>query len=281
MARQEIEPSHGVIELTRFVAAVRPDPDVLRARVLVICGEDRRWRRDRVLEPDREQRRDGRSGGEMSAIEVVERPEHALLGPLLRAQEVADLAIRHLVGDLERPAIVAQERDVDRRGPEPIGQRGDRQRQPTALAASGDGNPIRIDHRMGARRIDGQHGVGHEPAVVVRGRVEDAAGHHARVLGPGPRRLDVGRVPRLPLRALAPGVHDEVRIPGRGPEQPAPCPPASAAIAEVLDHRGQRALDSRRPHEPGPDRLPRVTGERHVRGADGSQAIVHGPELGR
>ena len=50
-----------------------------------------------------------------------------------------------------------------------------------------------------------------------------------------------GVTPTAQRRALAAGVHDEMRVAGRGPQDPLVGQPATAAVADVFDDRGQRA----------------------------------------
>ena len=101
---------------------------------------------------------------------------------------------------------------------------GDRRRGPApatptasadaaALAASGDRDPSRVDVGMRSDRLDRPDGVDVDAPVVVVGRVEDAAGHEAR-MGWRTRSARIGRVADGPARPLAAGVHDEVGVAG-------------------------------------------------------------------
>ena len=128
------------------------------------------------MRPDREERRGRRSRRELQAIEVGEVREHPVGEVAPRLEVLGDLAIRVGVGDVDRPAPVAHERDVDGGRAHPIGEAGDRERQPAALALAGDDDPVRVDERVRGSRIDGEDGVRDEPPVVVGPRVVDALG---------------------------------------------------------------------------------------------------------
>ena len=76
-----------------------------------------------------------------------------------------------------------------------------------------------------------------------------------------PGRLAVRGDADGPARALAAGVHDEVGVAGRGPQDPLVGEPATAAVADVFDDRGQLAGRSDRQMEPAPDRGTAEAGE--------------------
>jgi hypothetical protein len=94
---------------------------------------------------------------------------------------------------------------------------------------------------VGAGGFDGAHGVGEDAAVIIRGRVEQAAGHEAGVLRVAAGGLEVGRVAGLAVAALAARVHDQVGIAGAGPQQGVDGEAAPAAVADVLHHAGELA----------------------------------------
>jgi hypothetical protein len=79
---------------------------------------------------------------------------------------------------------------------------------------------------------------------------------------------------------LAARVHDEVRVPGRAPEQPLDREPASAAVADELDDAGQGTFALPMQLEPALDRLAAVAGKGDVVALDGFEAEVHALELG-
>lgn len=121
-----------------------------------------------------------------------------------------------------------------------------------------------IDRGVLPRHLDGPDGVGDQPAVVVGRRIQDPAREESRVLRPGGRQLDVGRVAGGPLAALAARVHHEVRVSGRRPREPLRRQPPAAPVPDELHDRGH-ALDTMlREQQPRPDRLSREPGERHV-----------------
>ena len=65
-------------------------------------------------------------------------------------------------------------------------QCGRRVGDPTALADPGDHHAAGVDRVVGAHRVDREHRVGEDPAVVIRLGVADAAGEEAGDRRPGP-----------------------------------------------------------------------------------------------
>jgi hypothetical protein len=188
-------------------------------------------------------------------------------------QVVGDLPVRVRVGDPGGAREVAQERYERHRRRQVGTQSRHRQRQTAALAAAEHRNPGRVDLRQGTGRVHRTYRVGVEPAVVVALRIGDSPGHHAGHLRTGRRR--VGGVADAPAGALAAGVHLQVGEAGRGPEQILQGVPASAAVADVLHHGGQRTgLPGRHP-QPGADVLTGVAAERHVVRRDSGQPGDH------
>ena len=83
-----------------------------------------------------------------------------------------------------------------------------------------------------------------------------------------------GRVADGPARALTAAVHDQVGVAGRGPEDPLVGEPATAAVADVFDHRGKRLGARDRQVEPAPDRGATEAGEGHVECLEDGQSAL-------
>ena len=130
---------------------------------------------------------------------------------------------------------------------------------------------------MRAGRLDGTDRVGEDPTVVVGRWVEDATGHEPR-MSRGAVGLGVGGVPDRPGRALPAGIHHEMCVAGRRPQDALMRQAAAAAVADVLDDRRQRSVVAGGQMEPASDAGPAVTAERHIRGLDDRQARVDGLE---
>ena len=117
--------------------------------------------------------------------------------------------------------------------------------------------------RVGAHRVDRAHRVGEDPPVVVRLRVEHAAGHEARVRRAG-RAAGVGGVAGGRAGALTAGVHGEACVPGQRPDRDLVRQAAAAGVAEVAHHRRQPPARPGRDVQPGAHRVRAVAGERDV-----------------
>jgi hypothetical protein len=126
--------------------------------------------------------------------------------------------------------------------------------------------------------VDGADGVGEDAAVVVVGRVEDAAGHEAGGLGVLPADGVRGVAGRA-VGALAASVHDEGREPGGRGGEPVVREAAAAAVADVVDDGGQRRRGPRRDDEPAGDAVPAPAGVAHVVHVDEVQGGVVRGEL--
>ncbi len=197
--------------------------------------------------------------------------------------EVArELAVRVAVRDLDGAAVVAQERDVGQGRDEPVGEARDGDGDAAALAHAVHGDALGVDAGHRAHGVDRAHAVGEDAAVVVVVRVLDAAREDARDGGPRPGR--VGRATAAaPLAALPARVDDEVRVPGVRPREVLVGQPATAAVPEELDDRGERGAVAGRggagglggPHEPRLDGLAGEPGERHVVDDDQVEAGLH------
>ena len=170
---------------------------------------------------------------------------------------------------------MAQERDVGDRGDHAGREGRGHKRKSAALARAADGDPRAVDDRQAPGRLHGEHRVGHEPPVVVGRGVEDSPRHHARVLRPDAGRRDVRRVAGSPAAPLTARVHHEVRVARRRPDQPVDRSSPSAAVADVLDDRRQRAGRARGVKEPRLDRLAVEPGEGDVGRLDRLQVRLH------
>ena len=180
-----------------------------------------------------------------------------------------------LVGDLDRPAPVAQERDV--------GIAAARTSLDSPAAASASPPPwlppvttSRSGSTSGCCRAAStrQHRVGDEPAVVVRGR--------ARI----PRVMKPGYCPVAAVGSgsgVSPGLQalPWPRVSMTNEAYPADAQrshsvgyAAPAAVADVLDDRRQRAGRAGRREQPRPDRLAGEPRERHVVDGHGPQRTV-------
>ena len=191
-------------------------------------------------------------------------------------QVLGQFAVRMLVGQLDRAPEVAEERDVDEGRRDGRLQPGRRKRDAAALAAAEQDDPLGIHRVVGAGRVDRKDGVGEDAPVEMRAWIQDAPGQEARVRWAGTLRLDIaGRARLAAFRALAAGVHDQVRVAARRPQESVVDEPSTIAIAQVLDDRGQWALPVARREEPATDWLPAVTAERDIPCVDRAQAGVH------
>ena len=103
----------------------------------------------RIHQAHREQGRRGRAAGEDGRVDVGEGAQHLFDMVAMHAQVAHDLGVRVAVDDVDGPREVAQERHVrgDRR--KVRHEAGHRQADAAALAAAGDGDPRRVDCRMG------------------------------------------------------------------------------------------------------------------------------------
>ena len=230
-----------MIGVAALVVVERVLADLLGGPVPVVRGVHRGGRADGIHEPDREERGRRRAPTEDRAVEVGQRLERGLHPVTMDAQIAGDLGVWIAVGQPERTRQIAQERHVRHDRREVVDETADRDRQPAALAPAGHRDPAGIDGRMLANGLHGTDGVGDHAPVVVRPRVEDAAGHEPG-MGRRPRAVRVGRVADHPGRTLAARIHDEMGEPGGRPADALMGESPAAAIADVLDDPGSGSV---------------------------------------
>ena len=196
-----------------------------------------------------------------------------LPGVPVHAEVPHEFLVGVAVGQPDGPGEVAEERHVGHDGDESFRQCAGSEGDTTTLAAAGDGKAIRVDlgkHADGVNRTDG---IRENPAVVVVGRVIYSAGHVSVGCGAGAVRVG-SLAASAPRRALAARVHDQVRVAGRRPRKPLGGEAPSAAVSDVLDHRGKRGGCAGGYQQPGLDRVAAETRERHIEHVDRPQRRV-------
>lgn len=189
MISQPVELLHLVESLPTLVVVERVRAQLLRTGVSVKGGVHRGWRTGLVHQRDREKRGCNSRGGEHGDVEVRKGAEDTIDMVPVHGEVGRELGVRQGRGDLGGPAEIGQERHVGEHSGKVIPQTRHRQRDPTALASARHSDAIAIHARKLAHRVDGEHSVGEDPAVVVGRRVEDAAGQVPRVGGLGPGRV--------------------------------------------------------------------------------------------
>ncbi len=202
---QEGQPLQVLVRATTLMVGVGPDADLLLAPVMVVRGVDRGRRADRVHQPHREDGGGRRPGGVVDAVDIGQRPEDRVDLRAVDPDVRRELAVGVVSGELDRAAVVAQERDVDERRPDRRLEARRGEGDPAALAPAEDDDPIRVDRVVGLGGIDGADGVGEDPAIEVRRRIQDARGSGSPGTSGWSRRARRRRCRRAGRPATNPG----------------------------------------------------------------------------
>ena len=231
-----------------------------------------------VSQGDREQRRRGGTPRQHGHIEVRQGRKHPVDLVAVDAQVADNLAVGILLGDRRGPRKIAQERNVRHYRPKVGHQPGNRQGDATPLARPGDSHPVGPCHRVLTGYLDGQHRVCVDPAVVIRGGVQDPSRHETRMGRPGTR--GVRRVARAPGGPLAPRVHRQASVPGQWPRADLVGETSATAVAQVPDDHRQGPAGASGQVQPSADRVAAEARKGHVvsvyEGEPGLDRLEHG-----
>ncbi len=202
---------------------------------------------------------------EGDALHIGERAIGGLLRSPVHREVGADLAVRTRVGEVQSASDAAQEGRGDQDRRQIRHQSRDRQRQSAALTVADrrDAPPVHIRERP--HRLHRTYRVRDEPPVVVGAGVGQAPYRGTRAARCRGVRVG-GRATVAVLVALAAVVHQQMRVSGVHPGQPLVRKAAPAAVAGVLDDRGQCLAHPGGSAVPGAYRVAGEAPERDVPG---------------
>ena len=140
------------------------DHFLLRVPVVVVGRVDGRGKDEVVHMGHGEQSGGSSSAREVHDVEVAQGAEDRVDRVAVGREICAELERGASRRPLGEPPNICQERRVRHHGGEAADEASDRERRRAALAVSGDGDPIGIDHRQRADGVDESHAVREQPS---------------------------------------------------------------------------------------------------------------------
>src|SRR5579859_1693724 len=212
--------------------------------------------------------------GKVDTIKIRQGSENRLNFVAMDLAELDDFLVGKAIGDLCCALIMAEKGHIGQGCLDAGVKTAHRKRNPTPLAASADGDTLRIDGGMCSGCFDGTYGVGENAAIIIGMRIENAARHKAGDLRIGPVRLAIGCIAPAPGATLTACIHNKMRKAGAAPGKPFERKTSSTAITDVLDYAGQGRVPLSREQEPAFNRLPGIAIEGHIKTFNGTQTII-------